>query len=40
MLAALKEYEALGASHLMFRINPGTPEAYTRLAEAVKRYRQ
>lgn len=38
--AVLAEYEALGAAHLMFHINPSTPEAYARLAQAVQLYRQ
>jgi probable F420-dependent oxidoreductase len=38
--AFLAEYEALGAAHLMFHLRPSTPEAYTRLAEAVAVYRQ
>jgi alkanesulfonate monooxygenase SsuD/methylene tetrahydromethanopterin reductase-like flavin-dependent oxidoreductase (luciferase family) len=38
--AVLAEYEALGAAHLMFHLRPSTPEAYTRLAEAVALYRQ
>ena len=37
---ALVEYEALGASHLMFHLLPSTPEAYERLAEAVQIYRK
>ena len=35
----LAEYEALGAAHLMFHLNPSTPIAYARLAEAVQLYR-
>jgi probable F420-dependent oxidoreductase len=36
----LSEYEALGATHLMFHIGPSTPTAYERLAEAVQLYRK
>jgi probable F420-dependent oxidoreductase len=36
----LAEFEALGAAHLMFHLRPSTPEAYTRLAEAMQLYRQ
>ena len=39
LATALAEYEALGAAHLMFHLRPSTPEAYTRLAEAVALYR-
>ncbi|HOD04296.1 MAG TPA: LLM class flavin-dependent oxidoreductase [Anaerolineaceae bacterium] len=35
----LKEYETLGAAHLMFHINPSTPQAYERLAKSVELYR-
>ncbi len=34
----LAEYEALGAAHLMFHIQPATSTAYERLAEAVQLY--
>jgi alkanesulfonate monooxygenase SsuD/methylene tetrahydromethanopterin reductase-like flavin-dependent oxidoreductase (luciferase family) len=34
----LAEYEALGAAHLMFHLQPSTPAAYERLAEAVELY--
>ncbi len=37
---ALAEYERLGAAHLMFHLLPSTPEAYDRLAEAVRLYRE
>lgn len=36
----LAEYEALGASHLMFHLTPSTPEAYERLAASVKLYQK
>ena len=36
----LKEYEQLGAAHLMFHINPSSPEGYQRLAQAVELYRR
>ncbi len=36
----LAEYEALGAAHLMFHLNPSTPEGYERLAKAVGLYRK
>jgi probable F420-dependent oxidoreductase len=36
----LAEYEALGASHLMFHLRPSTAAAYGRLAEAVQLYRK
>ncbi len=35
----LKEYQALDAAHLMFHINPSTPQAYERLAKSVELYR-
>jgi probable F420-dependent oxidoreductase len=37
---ALKEYEQMGAQHLMFHLTPATPQAYTCLAEAMQLYRQ
>lgn len=37
--AVLAEYEALGVAHLMFHLRPASPEAYTRLAQAVQIYR-
>jgi probable F420-dependent oxidoreductase len=40
LAAILAEYAALGAAHLMFHVNPSTPEAYARLAEAAALYRQ
>jgi alkanesulfonate monooxygenase SsuD/methylene tetrahydromethanopterin reductase-like flavin-dependent oxidoreductase (luciferase family) len=36
---ALKEYEARGASELMFHLIPSSPEGYERLARAVEIYR-
>jgi probable F420-dependent oxidoreductase len=36
----LAEYEALGAAHLMFHLQPATPAAYERLAESVELYRK
>ena len=39
LATALAEYETLGAAHLMFHLNPSTPAAYERLAEAVALYR-
>ncbi len=36
----LAEYEALGAAHLMFHLNPSTPAAYERLAQSVELYRK
>lgn len=35
----LKEYEQLGSAHLMFHLSPSTPEAYKRLANALKLYK-
>lgn len=40
LATVLAEYEALGAAHLMFHINPSTPEGYERLARSVELYRQ
>lgn len=37
--AALAEYEARGASELMFHLNPSSPQGYERLAQAVELYR-
>jgi hypothetical protein len=37
--AVLAGYEALGAAHLMFHLQPASSEAYARLAEAVQIYR-
>ncbi|HQN04715.1 MAG TPA: LLM class flavin-dependent oxidoreductase [Anaerolineaceae bacterium] len=37
---ALKEYEARGASELMFHIIPSSPEGYERLAKAIEIYRK
>jgi probable F420-dependent oxidoreductase len=36
----LKEYEDLGADHLMFHLTPSTLPAYERLAQAVETYRR
>jgi hypothetical protein len=38
--AILAEYEALGADHLMFHLNPSKPAAYEQLAQAVQLYRK
>ena len=38
--SALAEYEALGAAHLMFHVNPSTPTAYAKLAESMQLYRK
>ena len=35
----LKAYEQLGSAHLMFHLSPSTPEAYKRLANALKLYK-
>ncbi len=40
LAAVLAEYEALGAAHLMFHLNPSMPSTYARLAEAVHMYRK
>jgi alkanesulfonate monooxygenase SsuD/methylene tetrahydromethanopterin reductase-like flavin-dependent oxidoreductase (luciferase family) len=37
---ALAGYEALGVSGLMFHLTPSTPQAYERLAEATRLYRE
>lgn len=37
---ALRGYEALGASHLMFHLTPSTPEGYDRLAQAVELFKK
>ncbi len=37
--AALADYEARGAAHLMFQLHPASPEGFERLAESVALYR-
>lgn len=34
------EYEALGTNHLMFHLNPSSPQGYARLAESMTLYRK
>jgi alkanesulfonate monooxygenase SsuD/methylene tetrahydromethanopterin reductase-like flavin-dependent oxidoreductase (luciferase family) len=38
--AVMQEYEALGTAQMMFHLQPSSLEAYDRLAEAVRLYRQ